>query len=153
MAKRQRKPQVFISSDQEILRVPRKRLTELVAFVAEQERAAIRHVDIAVVGREEIASLNRKYLSRRGPTDVLSFGLSGASGEGLCIQLVVSADAAVEQARAHDIGPQKELMLYVVHGLLHQMGYEDKSARAAARMHTREDELLDAFGKRGLRKS
>jgi ssRNA-specific RNase YbeY (16S rRNA maturation enzyme) len=36
-------------------------------------------------------------------------------------------------------------MRYVVHGLLHQTGYDDATVRGAARMHAREDELLAAF--------
>jgi len=36
-------------------------------------------------------------------------------------------------------------MLYVIHGLLHLMGYDDGEHRSAARMHAREEELLAAF--------
>lgn len=36
-------------------------------------------------------------------------------------------------------------MLYVVHGLLHLMGYEDESVRGAAKMHARQEELLADF--------
>lgn len=136
-----------ISSSQTALRVPRKRLTELVAFVARSEGAAIAEVDLAVVNRDEIASLNRRYLRHAGPTDVLSFDLSDADREGICAQIIVCGDLAAAQAREYGLTPQRELMVYVIHGLLHLMGYEDDSVRGAARMHARQDELLEAFGK------
>lgn len=145
VAKKRSTPLVRISSTQRAMRVPRKKLTELIAFLASQEETAIAEVDLAIVASAEIASLNRRYLSQGAPTDVLSFDLSDRTTEGLFVQLVVCADAAVAHARAHGISAQRELMLYVVHGLLHQMDYEDKTPRRAARMHAREDEILDAF--------
>ena len=138
----------MISSSQTALRVPRKRLIELVAFVAGSEGAAIAEVDLAVVNRDEITSLNRRYLRHAGPTDVLSFDLSDADREGICAQIIVCGDLAAAQAREQGLTPQRELMVYVIHGLLHLMGYEDDSVRGAARMHARQDELLEAFGKR-----
>ncbi len=142
-----RRPKVTISSSQTALRVPRKRLTELVAFVARSEGAAIAEVDLAVVNRDEITSLNRRYLRHAGPTDVLSFDLSDADREGICAQVIICGDLAAAQAPEHGLTPQRELMVYVIHGLLHLMGYEDDSVCGAARMHARQDELLEAFGK------
>ena len=145
MAPEPGKPKVVISSSQNAMRVPRKKLTRLIAFVARQERAAIAEVDLAVVGSDEMASLNRRFLGRPQPTDVLSFDLSNAGDEAISVQLIVCGDMAVQYCRAHGIGPQRELMLYVVHGLLHLLGYEDKTAGGSARMHSRQEEILNAF--------
>jgi probable rRNA maturation factor len=145
MPRKTAKPLVRISSTQRAMRVPRKRLTELIAFVAGYQKVGIAEVDLAVVTRDEITSLNRRYLSRCEPTDVLSFDLSDSSRAGLCIQLVICGETTVANARASGLTPQRELMLYGVHGLLHQMGYDDSSARGAVRMHAREDEILEAF--------
>jgi len=145
------RPTIRISSSQSALRVPRKKLAELIPFVAEQEGAALGELDLAIVGPDEMAELNYDYLRHAGPTDVLSFDLSESGRKGICAQLVICGEVAVRQAAAHGQRPQRELMLYVVHGLLHLMGYEDKSIRGAARMHAREDEILDAFAKRGSR--
>lgn len=130
------------------MRVPRKRLAELIGFVADREGADVAEVDVAVVGRVEMAELNRRYRGHGGETDVLSFDLSDASRIGLVAQIVVCGDVAVEQAGRYGTGVQGELMLYVVHGLLHLTGYDDRTARGAARMHAREDELLAEFGTR-----
>ena len=133
------------------MRVPRKRLTQLIAFVVDRQRADVAEVDVAVVDRETIAQLNRQYLGHRGETDVLSFDLSDTTRARLVAQIVVCGDVAVEQARRHGSGRQRELMLYVVHGLLHLTGHDDTTPHDAARMHAREDELLTEFRQLAVR--
>ena len=145
-----KQPKVEIAKSTRAMRVPRKKLKALAAFVAEREGVTLGELDLAVVGRREMASLNRRYLGQARPTDVLSFDLSDARSHGLCAQIVVCADVAVAQARARGTGAQRELMLYVVHGLLHLMGYNDTSARGAARMAARQEQLLEAFSKRRM---
>ncbi|HUS90688.1 MAG TPA: rRNA maturation RNase YbeY [Phycisphaerae bacterium] len=145
MSRRSASPVVSVSSSQRAVRVPRKRIAELVAFVARAERAPAAQVDVAVVGAEEIASLNRRYLRHAGPTDVLSFDLSAPGDEELTAQVVVCGPVAVAEAAARHLRPQHELMLYVVHGLLHLLGHDDGTACDAERMHAREEELLGEF--------
>jgi probable rRNA maturation factor len=64
---------------------------------------------------------------------------------GLYGQLIVCSDAAARQAGPHGLTPRNELLLYIVHGLLHLMGYDDLAVRAMAKMHARQDEILRAF--------
>lgn len=138
-------PNVSVTSRQKTLRVPRKRIVELVELIARREGAGLAEVDVAVVDGEEMRLLNRRYLQHAWDTDVLSFDLSDESvecGRGLSVQVVVCADVAVQQGPAHGLSPTRELLLYVAHGVLHQLGYEDKSVRGAARMRARQDELL-----------
>ena len=145
MATRAQTPRVLISSSQKSLRVPRKRIAELAAFVARAEGVRVAEIDLAVVESDEIARLHRRYLGRGGVTDVLSFDLSDSSSGGLYAQIVACGDVAAREGRLRGVGPQRELMLYVVHGLLHVMGYDDDTDSAAAEMHAREQQLLEAF--------
>lgn len=145
VAKKPDKPDVTISSTQRAVRVPRKRLAELVGFVAAEEGVRVAEIDLAVVTRSEMAALNRRYLGRAGPTDVLSFDLSENAAKGICAQIVVCGDVAARQALRRGRSAQQELMLYAVHGLLHLIGYDDTAGGGAARMRARQDELLEAF--------
>jgi len=140
-----RSPNVLICSSQKAVRVPRKRIAELVAFVGGRSGARIAEIDLAVVTGSEMAALNRRYLSHAYQTDVLSFDLSDSRVDGLRAQIIVCGDVAARQGRLRRHGPQRELMLYVVHGLLHLLGYDDASVRGAARMHARQEELLEDF--------
>lgn len=148
MTPRQKKssPAILITNKQKAVRVAAGDLRRLIAFVAKSEGQTLAEVDLAIVGQDEIAGLNQDFLSHRGPTDVLSFDLSEAGRTGIVAQLVVCGPVAKEQGRLRGTGLRRELMLYIVHGLLHLMGYEDHTIRGAARMHAREDEILSEFG-------
>lgn len=127
------------------MRVPRKKLCELVAFIAKAEGVELRDADIAVVDKDETARLNRAWLGHAGATDVLSFDMSTPGERGVSAQIIVCGDVAAAEARARGLGVQRELMLYVAHGLLHLMGYDDTESKSAETMHAREQELLDEF--------
>ncbi len=145
-AKMRGRPEVSILSKTAAVRVPRRQLERLVRFVARQQGQAVAAIDLAVVDRKEMAALNRRYLGGAGCTDVLSFDLSEAGRTGIVAQIILCGELAARQAGLRGHAVSGELMLYVVHGLLHLMGYEDGTAAGAARMHAREDELLSGFG-------
>ena len=96
-----------------------------------------RKVVVALVDDEKMAELHERFLGQSGPTDVLSF----PHGE-----IVVSADTACREAKARDIPPLQELVLYVVHGALHLAGFDDKNPKARTRMRAEERRVLKALG-------
>ncbi len=57
-------------------------------------------------------------------------------------ELIVSTETALREAAAHGWSPQDELLLYVVHGLLHLCGYDDLTDEARPAMRVREREVL-----------
>ncbi|MBI5722382.1 MAG: rRNA maturation RNase YbeY [Planctomycetes bacterium] len=138
-----------ISNQQRTVRVPRRTIGRLVRFVAERESIRLAEADIAVVDGGEIRRLNRRHLGREWTTDVLSFDMTEKPGAGLSVQIVVCGPDAARQGPHHGNTPARELMIYIIHGLLHQMGHEDATIRGAARMHAREDELLREFFRPG----
>lgn len=138
-------PRIIISLPDRSVRVSRRRLEELIRFVARREGVRLGQVDLAIVGRKAIEEANVHYLRHAGPTDVISFDLSNSQVRGICAQLVVCGPVAAEQAPLHGTTSLEELMLYVIHGLLHVIGYDDLAIRPAAKMHARQDELLAAF--------
>ena len=148
MANLPSQPTVLISSSQRAVRIPRGKIRRLVAFVSRHQGVRLAQVDLAFMDSRAIAEVNRQWLGHVGPTDVISFDLSDETTSGVSAQLVICGDVAARQAADRGIGVQRELMLYVVHGLLHLMGYEDLSVRGAARMRARQEELLDAFLRR-----
>ncbi len=154
-------PEIAVTRHTKAVRVSADRLRRLIRFVVDAEGYRIAALDLAIVPDAEMKALNRRYLGSAALTDVLTFDLSGPAhdgrvhdgggrerGAGLVAQVVVCGDLAVRQARLRGHSAARELMLYVVHGLLHLMGYEDGSVRGAAGMHAREDELLVLFGER-----
>ena len=138
-------PKITISNCQKTVDVSEASLRRLVEFVAAAEDCGIDSIDVAIVDADEIASLNSRYLGKDEVTDVLSFDISEANSSGIIAQIVVCGDVAAEVGPSHDLSGDDELMLYIIHGLLHLMGYDDAEAEQAERMKTRQEELLAKF--------
>jgi probable rRNA maturation factor len=129
-------------------------------------------VSVAVVGDQEIHELNRRYLSHDYPTDVLSFLLDrrdeskgreapealgdepvALGGEPVappcCLdgEVVVSAETARREAPQYGWTAGDELLLYVVHGTLHLVGYDDATESCAALMQEAQSRVLSRLGR------
>lgn len=104
---------------------------------------------VRVVGDAEMARAHEKHLGDPSTTDVMTFDLAeGAAARGAPVDadLLVCADEAARKAHEHGYSVQRELLLYVVHGLLHCLGHDDHDEASYQRMHALEDELLEAVG-------
>lgn len=137
---------ISIACPQESVAIDRGRMREIARTVLAEEQIADYEISLAFVDNATIHRLNKQFLNHDEPTDVLSFPLSEPGARKLAGELVVGVEVAQEQAqeRGHDV--QAELALYVIHGLLHLCGYDDKSATAAKEMRGRERHHLQALG-------
>src|SRR5207302_2410294 len=133
---------VAIASPQESVPIDRGRMRDIVRTVLEGEAVADAEISLAFVDSPTIQQLNQRYLQHDEPTDVLSFPLSEPNSARLAGELVIGAEVARDQAaeRGHDV--QAELALYVIHGLLHLLGHDDKTAEGAREMRLEEREYL-----------
>ena len=124
----------------------RRRLVEIARRVLEAEGIGSAEISIAIVDDEFIHEINRRHLDHDRPTDVISFVLSDPDDDRLSGELVVSAQTAARMADRDDVEPWTELVLYVVHGLLHLCGHDDATEADAASMRRREAECLAELG-------
>ncbi|MCA9293576.1 MAG: rRNA maturation RNase YbeY [Phycisphaerales bacterium] len=134
--------------------LPRVTLNHLEAWAPRALRAAGAtqgEVRVRVLDDAAMAKAHAQHLGDPTITDVITFDLAhGASAEGapLDVDLLVCADEARRQAldMGHDIA--HELLLYILHGVLHCLGFDDHTDADAQAMHRREDEVLVAIGLR-----
>jgi probable rRNA maturation factor len=102
-------------------------------------------LSVVLVDDETLADLHGRWLDDPTPTDVLSFDL-GEEGGGPAGEVVVSVDRALVVARSRGVAPERELSLYVVHGILHLCGFDDVDEDDRARMRTAETEVMRHLG-------
>ena len=110
------------------LRIPQKRETEL-----EQ----LPEISVLIVSDTKIAKLHRQFMNERGPTDVITF----QHGE-----IFVSAPMAKRNARRFGSSLERELRLYIVHGLLHLHGFEDHTPTDAQTMEAVQQKIQKQAG-------
>jgi probable rRNA maturation factor len=106
-----------------------------------------RDADLSVVitGDAEMRDLNLRFGGRDCETDVLAFGY-GEDAESVEGEIIVNAELAARQAESRAHSAQGELMLYLVHGLLHLTGCDDHEEEETRQMREREQRLLEAAG-------
>jgi len=145
------KPEIIISNRQRSLRPNRTRLLRILSVILE-EYGRDGSLSVALVGDREIQRINREFLNRDSPTDVIAFNYqeeSTAEEEekeaGEFGEIVISAETAVREARARGIQPRLELERYAIHGLLHILGYDDSTAASRRRMRELERRYLKRF--------
>jgi len=93
----------------------------------------LEEVEVTLVSDATIARVHRDFMDIPGATDVITFD----HGE-----IVISTETARDYAVLYGRTLDEEIALYIVHGLLHLNGYEDKEPAAAARMHRLQERLL-----------
>ena len=102
---------------------------------------------MAVVDDETICTLHKRYLGLDEPTDVLSFVLERGE-DALEGEVVVSAETAAVTGKWYGLSAADELLLYVIHGTLHLVGYDDTTPEEQAEMRQQETSYLARFGVR-----
>jgi len=110
-----------------------------------------KELSILLTDDYEMAQLNRRYLGREGPTNVLAFPMmdfhSNDFEANLLGDVVISIDTALRQAEESRVPFSLTFDRLVIHGLLHLLGYDhEQSASEVRRMEEEENRLLTLMG-------
>jgi probable rRNA maturation factor len=108
-------------------------------------------LSILLIDDDEMQRLNREYLSRDRPTNVLAFSMRDGEDQNLNPALlgdvVISTETAQREALQKDVTLEEEMALLLVHGILHLLGYDhENNPSAADEMQTKEEEVLMHLG-------
>jgi len=140
------RPQFFVYNHQEVIGLSPKLLSRLqasgrraiseVVKITDNNRAALAKLDeveVSLLDDDAIADIHLRFMDIAGATDVITFD----HGE-----IHVSVETARVQAAEFGSDFEKELMLYIVHGLLHLAGYDDGTDEESARMDDLQQTIL-----------
>lgn len=121
-------------------------------FTEKKRRDTKYEISIAIVNDAESKRINKQFLGRNRPTDCLSFDLSDDENRKSKIknrkffEVVVNGERAVKEAKTRGHSSEAELALYVTHGLLHNLGFDDSQPKNAKKIHDTENEILKQLG-------
>lgn len=95
--------------------------------------ASLEEIEVSLVSDETITKVHADFLEDATPTDVITFH----HGE-----ILISLDTAAEQAKTYGQGYDREVALYIIHGLLHLAGWNDEDPLEQAEMHRLQEGIL-----------
>jgi probable rRNA maturation factor len=113
-------------------------------------------LSVAIVGDRTMRILNRDYLQKDRPTNVISFSMQEGEFAALHPELlgdiVISADTAAREAAEGEITFEERLVFLLLHGILHLTGYDHERSgeQEARRMEAKEQEMYLRLQESGL---
>ncbi len=145
---------VIIGNHQEQVGIPEHWLTALETCAVQAADLAIEHeiesrsplsllgtIEVALVDDATIDQVHRDFMNIEGATDVITFH----HGE-----IVISAETAYRQATEFHEPPAREILRYLVHGLLHLAGHDDQSDASRAKMEAAQEAIVTTLWLGGL---
>ena len=142
MSKHEKRPEILVRNAQRSVPVSLSRLQSFARIALDfgwrhrrrkAEISSMSSVSVSIVSDRRMRQLHERFCGVRSPTDVLTF----QHGE-----IVISAQTAARQAREFRSTLEREIRLYLLHGLLHLCGYDDNNPRNRAIMQRVQRRLL-----------
>jgi len=99
-------------------------------------------ISIVLCDNKFITRINKKFFKKNNPTDVISFPLKDNFRNNYLGEVIVCVQEASLRAKEYNNTFDKELLLYLIHGILHLLGYEDTTKKQRARMEKKQSEII-----------
>jgi probable rRNA maturation factor len=139
---------IQIKNSQENIRINHRRIRSNLIKLLKHLNCLDKEVSLIFVNDEIIQRLNKQYLNKDRPTNVLSFSLQEGEFNQINPQIlgdiVISVDTARKDAAEGGFSVEQEIDFLIIHGLLHLLGYNHQNTTGAEtkKMRTKERELL-----------
>ena len=113
------------------------------SLLQEFEDCSFRMVEVVYVDEDGIIEINKKYLQRDYVTDIISFNYDEDEGKkNIEGTLFCCAPRIYEQSAEVAEKPETEFFRILIHGMLHLVGYDDRSDEERANMRAKENFYL-----------
>ena len=89
-----------------------------------------------------ISGLNQRFFNKKKATDVIAFPLGDNLDPDYLGEVVVSVETAVAECAKYNLIWEEELILYLIHGILHLLGFSDATKKKREVMGKKQNEIL-----------
>ena len=112
-------------------------------LAAAEEGYRIEQINYIFCSAQHLLEMNKQFLGHDYYTDIITFDYSDLKGEGIIHgDIYIDVETVADNARQYGATRLEEMRRVVVHGVLHLCGQKDKTPRANAQMHRKEDKYL-----------
>ena len=139
---------IHIENRQKTVKLDLRRIRRVVQKLKKILNCPDHEISLLFVDDEQIRQINRQYLDRDHPTNVISFPLRegdyGDINPQVLGDIVISAERALQDAVAGDLSFDEEIDFLLIHGLLHLLGHnhEGVDENDATKMKEKEDAVF-----------
>ena len=135
---------IHVINEQKSLKISSRQVKNLVSLVLKEENCSCDEVSVTFVDTPRICELHEEFFQDNSPTDCISLPMDMEEDDIYRIlgEVFVCTDTAIEYAKEHNTDPKEETALYIVHGLLHLMGYDDIEDEDRVQMRAAEKRLM-----------
>jgi probable rRNA maturation factor len=139
---------IIIENRQKQISIDRRSVRRAMSGIMKYLNCSDKVISLLFVDDKEIREINRRYLSRDYPTNVISFSLTegefGDINPNILGDIVISAETAFKDAEKSAIDFNDELAFLMIHGVLHLLDYnhENASQVKTQKMKKKEQELF-----------
>ncbi|GGD50112.1 rRNA maturation RNase YbeY [Muriicola marianensis] len=132
----------YTSNSEFVLKDPDKYTDWLIAVIKE-EGFELGEISYVFTSDEELLEINKEYLDHDYYTDIITFDYTSAKV--LSGDIFISTDRVKDNAGEYNVTFDEELRRVMIHGVLHLMGFNDKSEEEKKKMTFKEDSKLKMF--------
>lgn len=145
--------EINIIDEQNDLKITPQSVCSVVENVLALENTSCDEVSVYFVDKTKISQLHEQFFNDPSPTDCISFPIDDDEdddGYHILGDVFVCPHTAIKYAAEHDLDPHTEATLYVVHGLLHLLKYDDIDENDYIKMKCAEQRHMDNLKERGI---
>ncbi|MCF6270714.1 MAG: rRNA maturation RNase YbeY [Melioribacteraceae bacterium] len=132
-----------ISTSKQI-KVEKRLVHSFVNKLSKELSFAIESLNVNFVNAEYMLKINKKYLKHNYNTDIITFNYSGNTTN-LDGEIFISISEAIVNAIKFNVHLGSEIVRLIIHGILHLVGFDDKSASDKRKMKKEENKLTKKF--------
>ena len=100
-----------------------------------------------LINKRESRQLNKKFLKHQGETDVITFNYKDEGPFQIYAETFICLDTTLKQAKEYGNDFNSELVLYIIHSILHLIGFNDLKKKEKEKMREKEKEIFSPIKK------
>lgn len=120
----------------------KKKISEWIVTIVEQHKYNIQNINYIFCNDKYLHQINLKHLQHDTYTDIITFDYTNKKSKELIADIYISTERVKENSQAFKTTFQKELNRVIIHGILHLLGYSDKTNKQQKQMRKKEDAYL-----------
>ena len=136
----------FFSENKNFKISNKKEIRALLKKICKKENKKISFINCVFCSDNRLLEINKKYLNHTYLTDVVTFDFT-INKKNIEGDIYISIDRVKENAKKYKETFKKELLRVIIHGLLHLIGFLDKTKEEKNTMTLKENEYLSLYSK------